>query len=65
MAKGKWCGKYWREQGWTGENGALFLGKIFLKPNLFYAIEIVHRQLIASVKQTVIKKKSWYTVLAL
>lgn len=30
--------------------GALLLGKVFLKPNLLYGIEIVHRRLIANVK---------------
>lgn len=30
--------------------GAIFSGKIFLTPNLFYGIEIVHRWLIANVK---------------
>lgn len=40
--------------------GALILGKIFLKPNLFYGAEISHGQLIAHVKQATIKT-SWYT----
>lgn len=35
--------------------GTLILGKIFLKPNLFYGAEISHGQLIAHVKQATIK----------